>query len=72
MKELAIMLVLIVALFAGGIFLAPVEAVPSNVPDVECLPWADAEGWTITRCQDWSNGEVCLIASSGFVACMFD
>lgn len=69
MKELAIMLMLIAALLAGGIFLAPVQAAPSNAPDVECYPWADAEGWTITRCEDWNNNESCLIASSGFVAC---
>lgn len=45
------------------------EAAPANVPDVECYPWADAEGWTVTRCYDYNNNEACLIASSGFVAC---
>lgn len=65
---------LIAALFAGAIFLSerPANAAPANTPDVECLPWADAEGWTVTRCQDWNNGEVCLVASSGFVACTFE
>lgn len=72
MRVIGVCAILFIALGMALNITRAADAAPANVPDVECYPWADAEGWTITRCQDWSNGEVCLVASSGFVACTFD
>ena len=51
-----------------------VEAAPlaSQIPDVDCYPFAQAEGWTSTRCYDWSNGDVCIFSSSGMQSCKFE
>lgn len=48
-----------------------VQAAPA-APDVECVEWAKAGPWTITRCEDWSAGETCLIANSGMIVCRFE
>lgn len=69
---MTILAMIVAATVAVYSYRAQVEAAPANVPDVECYPWATTADWTITRCQDWNNGESCLIASSGFVACRFD
>ena len=40
--------------------------------DTECVLWADIKPWAITRCESWETGEVCMIATSGFLVCRFD
>lgn len=47
------------------------QAAPAT-PDVECVEWASVPPWSITRCEDWQSGEVCLVASSGFVVCKLE
>lgn len=37
--------------------------------DTACILWADIKPWAITRCTSWETGEVCMIATSGFVVC---
>lgn len=50
----------------------PVNAAPSAYkPDVECVPWATASGWSTERCYDWGSGDVCIISTSGMQSCKF-
>lgn len=67
---LAVALILLIAL--AVVFVPTALRAAPATSDTECTLWADTKPWAITRCESWETGEVCMVATSGFVVCKWE